>query len=179
MKELYDDIFREFEEGDESDKAKTVYASFGLAVYLAQCLEKTFENMLIAKRLANEEINSSQEAIDICDQIEQSKKTMGNLLHEVKNGYQIDEADLGELFKLLNIRNQLAHKYFKENSTKFFTDSGKRAMIKYFTNFCKRYKIIDKKLERYYEAYKLKIGLTEEKIEELMQEMIEEEKAMQ
>lgn len=44
---MEDERLIEWNLGDANEKAKTVYATFGLVMYKAQVLEKTFENMLI------------------------------------------------------------------------------------------------------------------------------------
>lgn len=172
---MQDESLTEWELADENEKAKTVYATFGFVMYKAQVLEKTFENMLIQKRLVHSQVLSKQEWEDICDAIEHSKKTMGNMLHEVKAEYSLSSMDIAELTKLLHSRNHFAHKYFKVNAAKWFSQKGQKEMMIEMLEFINRVDSIDLKLEIYQSHYLSKLGITQEDLDKQLSQMIQSE----
>jgi hypothetical protein len=168
-------LLTEWKLGNEDEKAKTIYATFGLVMYRAQVLEKTFEIMLMSKRLVNSQITSRQDWEDICDVIEHSRKTMGNMLHEVKAEYSLEQTDSLELRTLLQTRNYFAHKFFKVNSAKWFSRKGQEEMMIEMLDFIERVDSIDTKLETYMAHYRSKLGITQEKIDAMQRDLIAEE----
>ncbi|SCY97778.1 hypothetical protein [Flavobacterium caeni] len=160
---------------DEGEKAKLIYAYFGGAIYYSQCLEETFSMMLWMDRIFKQRAKSKEEINEIIDAIEHSKKTMGNLLNEVKENYGISETHLDKLKTVLNKRNYLVHKYFKIEIQKFYSDQGRKEMLTYFGSFIDETLSIDNTLQEYFSHYKIKLGFTEERLEQLIHEMKETE----
>ncbi len=80
---------------------------------------------------------------EIIDAIESSKKTMGALIHEVKTEYSLPENLETDLKRVLDTRNYLVHKFFKEQIQKFHTELGKKEMLKYFCDFSSPCEIFD------------------------------------
>lgn len=171
----YDDALLEYELEDDNGKYKLVYSYFGLAVYFSQCLEETFSIMLWTNRICNKNVKTNKEVNDIIDLFENTKKTMGNFINEVKQNYNLPN-DLNEdLKKILDKRNYLVHKYFKLEIQKFYTEIGQKEMLQYFSIFIDETQTIDTKLKSYYDVYKTKLGITEEFIEQMMLKMKTEE----
>lgn len=169
----YKNALEEYLEQDENGKHKLIYAYFGLSVYKSQCLEETFSNMLLLNRVYNKSLNSLN---DIDNEIlNSSKKTMGNLIREVKIEYKFTDKLEEDLSKILNKRNYLVHKYFKENIQRFFTELGQKEMLSFFSEFIDESTRIDTELEIYYQDYKNKLSLTDDVIENIMCKMKEEE----
>ena len=172
---LYEFAKTEFDSGDDDEKSRLIYSYHGLAMYLAQCIEKTLENMLIVKKLSERE-NLTHEFIDtIFEKVENSRSTLGNLIAEVKKVYSISEEHEKELKTVLTLRNFFAHNFFKVNSFKTFTHDGKLEMIKQCTDFINQSKLLDTELENYYKKFILKLGLTEEMILEEVEKARTEE----
>lgn len=171
----YNDAILEYEAEDENGKSRLIYAYFGLSIYFAQCLEQTFINMIWLNRIFKKKVKSQQEINEIIDTVENSKKTLGNLINEIKSDYEIPESLRSELKEVLEKRNYLAHKFFKEQIAKFKSDLGMREMLNYFCDFIDSSKAVDKQMTEYYSHYTEKLGLTEERIEELIKEMENEE----
>jgi len=169
--DIYHIAIEEYELEDDNGKHKLIYSYFGLAIYFAQCLEETFSNMIIIHRIVNNNIKTNNEINEIVDSIENSKKTMGNFIHEVKQVYNLTEELENSLIESLNTRNYIVHKYFKLHIEKFSSDIGKREMLNYFCNFISTVKKIDKDLERYYQIYMQKLNMTEELLNQIMNEM--------
>lgn len=171
----YKEAIEEFNSEDEDGKTRLIYAYFGLAIYFAQCLEQTFINMTWLNRVSKKKAKFQNEINEIIDAIESSKKTMGALIHEVKIEYSLPENLETDLKKVLDTRNYLVHKFFKEQIQKFHTELGKKEMLKYFCDFIDDSKKVDNELNNYYSHYTQKLGLTEERIRELIEALKEEE----
>jgi len=165
----------EYEIEDDDGRNRLVYAYFGLAIYLGQCLEETFSIMLWTDRIFKNRVQTNKEVNEIIDTIENSKKTMGNFIKEVKQSYSLTSFIVDQLDKILKTRNYLAHKYFKLHITKFYSEIGRLEMIKYFCDFIDDSSQLDEQLKAYYKEYGNKLGLTEERIEQLKAEMKEQE----
>lgn len=171
----YNNAIKEYESGNE-DKHKLIYAYFGLAVYYSQCLEEAFSKMIWSNRIIKNKVKTNKEVNDIIDAIENSRKTMGNFINEVKHAYSLSEDIKEDLTTILNKRNYLVHKYFKLEIQKFYSDLGRREILQYLCNFIDESKELENKLESYYISYTKKIGLTEERIKQIMAEIIDEER---
>lgn len=168
-----ENALEEYLHEDENGKHKLIYAYFGLSVYKSQCLEETFSNMLLLHRICNKSLNLLE---DIDKEIlNSSKKTMGNLIREVRNEYNFTDKLEEDLLEILNKRNYLVHKYFKENIQKFFTELGQKEMLSFFSKFIDESTKIDNELEIYYQDYKNKLSLTDDVIKNTMNKMKEEE----
>jgi len=172
----YNAALIEFKEESDDGKTRLVYAYFGLACYLAQCMEEGLESMLWLKRLNEGEATSNDEVVELIESYENSKKTMGNLVYELKGAYQLAQDDADSLSTFLRNRNYLAHKFFKVQSEKFFSNKGKLEMIKYCCEFTDSYRVLDTSLKKYYASYLNRLGMTEQKIEEFMKVGKNEEK---
>ncbi len=177
MKKRYDTATDEYNLEDEDGKHKLVYAYFGLAIYYGQSIEVTFSIMLWTDRIFKNKVKTNKEVNEIIDSLENSKKTMGNLINEVKQNYNVPNQLIDKFDKLLNRRNYLIHKYFKLHIEKFYSEIGQLEMIKYFCDFVDDIEEVDKELNDYYAIYTSKLGLTEERINEIMNDIkIQEQK---
>ncbi len=171
----FDDAIEEYEYENEAGKTRLVYAYFGLAVYFGQCFEKTLTNMIWIDRVSNTLVLSKSELDEIIDSVENSKKTMGNLMFEIQRVYSLTETLKDDLKKVLDSRNYLVHKFFKEQVQKFNSDLGRREMLKYFCDFIDTSKQVDTELNNYYSHHLEKLGVTDEKIQDTMKEFLEKE----
>lgn len=165
----------EFNDEDENGKSRLIYAYFGLAIYFSQVLEETFSIMLWTDKIFKKKVKTNKEVNEIIDVIENSKKTMGVFINEVKQSYSLTENLAADLSSVLEKRNYIVHKYFKIEIQKTFTDFGKKEMLKYFGDFIDEVQRIDSELNSYYSKYTNEMGLTEQRIEEIMNTMKKEE----
>ena len=171
----YITALEEYNHEDENGKSRLIYAYFGLAIYFSQVLEETFSILLWTDKIFKKKVKTNREVNEIIDVIENSKKTMGVFINEVKQSYSLTENLATDLKSILDKRNYIVHKYFKIEIQKTFTDFGKKEMLKYFGDFIDEVKRIDSELNSYYSKYTNKMGLTEQRIEEIMTEMKKEE----
>src|SRR5690606_7571602 len=91
--------------------------------------------MLWSDRIFKKKVKSNKEVNEIIDAIENSKKTMGLFINEVKQTYSLPEELIESLKDILEKRNYIVHKYFKLEIQKFASDLGKKEMLKYFCSF--------------------------------------------
>mgnify|MGYP003575875074 CR=1 FL=1 len=171
----YEEILEEYLNENADGKARLIYAQFGLAIYCTNCLEETFSMMLWINRIFKQKAKTNKEVNDIIDAVENTKKTMGHLVNEIKENYSISETHQDLLKKVLEKRNYLIHKYFRLEIQKFYSETGQKEMLKYFGDIIDETTFIDKELNQYFEHYKLKLGFDDKKITELLAEMKEEE----
>ena len=76
--------------------------------------------------------------------------------------------DQKELKSILKLRNYITHDYFRFNTELFYSETGKKRMIKDFVEFRERSKKLDTVLKAYLKIYSDTIGLTDEKIDALL-----------
>lgn len=120
MERRYEIAKNEYETEDDDGRHRLVYAYFGLAIYFGQCLEETFSIMLCTDRIFKKKVKTNAEVNGIIDAIENSKKTMGNFINEVKQSYSLTTSIVDQLDNILDTRNYLAHKYFRST---FFSEN--------------------------------------------------------
>ena len=105
---------------------KDVFAWFGSAAYAAQLFEVELVTLLIGQaRLADP--NYSIEKLNDLDNL-LSKKTLGQLLHEVKKHFTVSTEFEEILMEYRDKRNYLAHHFFSKNGEKLLSISGCKEM---------------------------------------------------
>lgn len=172
----YETALLEYNSEDENGRCKLIYAYFGLAVYQSQCLEEAFSIMLWTNRIINKKAKTNKEINEIIDSFDMSKKTMGNFINEVRQAYSLSNEIEAFLTIMLERRNYLVHKYFKLEIVKFYSDKGKKEMLYFFSTFIDDAIKLDEELKKYYEDYKIKLGITDLRLSQIMDEMISKEK---
>lgn len=173
--ERFLDAQLEFTREDEDGKHRLVYAYFGSSIYYSQCLEEEFSLMLWTNRIINNRPSTKEDVEAINVEMEGSKKTMGQLINEVKKAYKVEDEHSQLLADLLDKRNYLAHKYFKLNIEKFYTDFGKLEMISFFCEFIDKTIGLIEKMNTYYISQIRRLGFTESKISEVKEMLRQQE----
>ena len=170
-KSLAEEALAEFYEADEDGRHKLVYAYFGLAVYIGQCLEEMFSFMLRAHKIVDKE----KPIDEIFDSNDREKKTFGNYVNEIKQVYEISDEVYEDLKSVLQKRNYLIHRYFKDKISKFYSTLGQEEMILDFCHFIDQSERLEDNLKNYLTEYHKRLGITPEKLEVLLEQMREEE----
>ncbi|WP_442600751.1 hypothetical protein [Paenibacillus sp. KN14-4R] len=152
------------EEYDESEHYKESYAYFGLAVYHAQVLEQQLVNMIVL-------IKKSQGLIPTLDDYEalyerKLSNTMGQLINEIKQLFQLQDFEINELKEVLKLRNFIVHDYFKERIILTFSIAGRSEIINELNEFVERVRSLDARLVNYSRELHKRLGITEEMLEE-------------
>jgi len=119
---------------DDESQIRDVYAHFGLAMYLAQCLEQSvfmhlmFFDFFPRNVLEFTDQQNWREKFDRYESVELGK-TMGRLIQTLKDASQPTDEIKSVLANALIERNRLVHKYFSEKSVAFVTELGRGEMI--------------------------------------------------
>ncbi len=150
---------------------KEVYAFFGLATYCAQVLEKGLLNMVVAFRckgfhITRDEIDALFESYE--------KKTLGQLLKRVRKAIDKSSDVDALLDEVLKKRNWLAHQFFADRSIEFTMESGRKDMIQELQELIILFKRADHATELIYLPILRGIGMTVERVEQMIQEMEQE-----
>lgn len=147
----------------ESHQTREVYACYGLAIYYAQCLERTVAMLTAAIKFSFPD-GSELKYWDM--QIESEfKATFGQLLSGWKRRVKISP-DLEKLLeKSLKTRNWLTHHYFWERAMTFMTSKGRTSMIEELQTLSSEFKNSDLRLQKILNHWLKGQGITEEMIE--------------
>jgi hypothetical protein len=119
---------------DVTEEYKEVYATFGLAVYLAQCFERQLAITLSTVCSFNPQAVLQSQYDDLLSR--NFKKTMGQLLHKIKEGITVPDELTTEIEEALKRRNFLMHTYFWERAVQLSTSAGRKAMIHELQDAC-------------------------------------------
>lgn len=113
---------------------KTTFAHFGLAYYLASVLEHEIVNTLAVNRL----VAAEQLLSDPWD--DKFKATMGALVKQLEAHTQADPELAADLIEALQLRNHLAHAFWRDRAEDFCTEDGRARMIAYLIEARKHFK---------------------------------------
>lgn len=165
-----------------SEECKDVYAHFGLAMYMAQCVEQSIIQLLIFLDFFENNVAAWESEGKWSKDFELfekaiSKKTMGRLMGNLKGidsfSHLLDDNLEGLLDEALDKRNWLAHAYFSDRATHFVNSSGREEMIAELKAIRGLFKHIEDQLNPITYALSEKYGLTEKFISELTQKLTE------
>jgi len=154
---------------DDDDKAKEIYAHFGLAVFYAQVLEQQAIIMIAICQQTNNKLTTQEQLDSLWNDYDLGSRTFGILINEVKQLYNLSDEDYKDLKNVLKLRNYITHNYSRFNTELFYSVSGQKRIIKDFVDFQDRAKSLDKKLKQYAMVYNDKIGLTNELIDAIVE----------
>ena len=137
------------EPGQEAPKMRDLYGLVGYAIFLAQALEGSLEQAIqifiifpkkreeiseIASRKSIEEWHSFIEENDLSEK----NKMLGRLLSSLRESGSISEDVLDSIDEARKCRNYIAHQYFKENLSSFYTKEGQDAAVQSLSKICRK-----------------------------------------
>ncbi len=114
-------------EDDKSEQCKEVYAHAGLALYWAQCLEKSLENFLYLHGRVSGECVALADLDALEERVE--AHTLDRLLRDTRKHVRFEKGAEKLLATALERRNSLAHRFFKERAEAFMSRAGRKQMI--------------------------------------------------
>lgn len=114
-------------EDEKSEQCKEVYAHAGLALYWAQCLEKSLENFLCLHGQSSGECVTLTELDALEGRVE--AQTLGRLFNDTRKQARFDKGAEELLATALDRRNFIAHRFFKERAEAFMSRAGRDQMI--------------------------------------------------
>lgn len=112
----------------EGFNTREVYAYYGVAMFMCQCIERGLASMMCAVFPPKDRISSREMYDDLLSS--HFEKTLGQLINKLRKHVNVPEEMIVTLSKVLNIRNNLAHNYFFEKARIFMRDEGKLEMAK-------------------------------------------------
>jgi hypothetical protein len=162
----------------ESDQIRDVYAHFGLAVYLAQCVEQSiFQHLLFLDHFpkAIAEFTSKEAWVSAFDEFEARElgQTMGKLIRRMKEAGQPTDQIQALLTQTLKQRNWLAHGYFADRAVEFTRELGREKMIPELEELQALFREAAAKIDALTMPVARKYGLTEEALANLMASLVE------
>jgi hypothetical protein len=162
-------------DAQKSEQYKEVYAYAGLALYAAQCLEKSLENFLCLHGRISGECVTLADLDALEDRVE--SQTVGRLLHATRSRVQFDNGAEKLLTTALDRRNFLAHRFFKERAIDFLSKAGRAKMISELTQLRERFDEADMVASVICKALQEELGVSDEVIERAYKRMVPQEDA--
>lgn len=163
------------DEYDENEHSKEGYAYFGLAVYYAQVLEHQLVNMIVLLKKTQGLIPTASDYDALYDR--KLSNTMGQLINEIKQLYQLKSGEIEELKEILRLRNYIVHDYFKERIPLTFSCNGRVKIIDELKAFVERVQNMDAKLVSYSNMLLVDVGITPEMLDREVEKLREQEKS--
>jgi len=157
---------------EESAQIREVYAHFGLAMYLLQCVERGIAIVLTTEYGPGiRKITRSQ-----YDELLQSlfKQTLGTLIARLRRVTTLPNDFEARLRDVLETRNWLTHHYFWERAGKFMTQQGREAMLQELEEIRRRLEEIDAYFDGIAGAWAERHGITKETIDRYKKCLVEE-----
>ncbi|HVB57989.1 MAG TPA: hypothetical protein VNE63_16390 [Candidatus Acidoferrales bacterium] len=145
----------------ESEHIREVYAHFGLAMYLAQNLERGLAMLLAV--IGKGEMSTAWDYDAALAESFQS--TFGALVTRFGEVAASDYQELyGQLERAVESRNDLAHHYFWDRALQFSSTKGRENMIEELTTLGKHFESLDAKLTRLTRDITEQKGLSKESL---------------
>ena len=155
---------------EESWQIREVYAKYGLAMYSAQCFETGLVNLLVSLKLKDRE-KITRSDIDLFTE-KNYEKTLGGLIHSLKQAMKISENLETELRELLDIRNYLAHRYFRVKAVNFMKKSGRQHMLSELESIISKLENGDKKIDSIVSVIYKQYGITNEMVSKIIEDLL-------
>lgn len=144
----------------EDTGEKEVYAFFGLCSYYAQVLEQGVVLLAVALR-ARGLTDLTGAAVSVgFDQAD--RKTLGQLLHDVRHRVEITSDTEAGLNRALMDRNHLFHRFFVKHDVDFGSNSGRKEMIDELRVMTQRFQETDRRVDAIWIPLWEALGITPE-----------------
>lgn len=155
----------------DARQRREVFARYGLAMYHAQCVEKSLAILLSA--VFNERFLSSTPKVrdELFDQA--LGKTLGVLFRELERKVTVPPRLRDVLQRVLSQRNWMAHDYFYERAGEILTREGRKKMIEELTKLSDEFSKLDDHLTSTYQKWAKKVGIGQEIVDEQMRRLIQ------
>lgn len=153
----------------ENERVKEVYAHFGLALYSSNVLEHSIVNALIVlilfpKRANIKSLNEWEKKHDAyykkCFQ-----KTFGGLTTNLIQKGSFTKDVVVKLKKAREVRNVLAHRFFRERDQDFMNLEGKISMLAYCKNATLLFCDLNDQIDDQMKSERQKFGLSDKSFE--------------
>lgn len=160
----------------DDERAREIYAHFGLAMYAASTLEHAIVNALcVIDFLPKWDVNQNRQKFETCFEayfISCFKKTFGKLVNQLSETGILSEELSDEFNSALTKRNHLAHYFFRDFAEHWFTLKGQQEMIDYCDEAVRIFSQLDMHVESVAKPYREAMGISEELMEKTFSEEI-------
>jgi hypothetical protein len=155
-----------------AQQRRETFARYGLAMYHAQCVEKSLA-ILVSSVFNNDFLPSdSNRRGEIQDEV--FAKTIGRLLNRMRKHISVPPNLNRTLGDALQKRNWLAHEYFWGRAGEMMTARGRKKMIDELTELSDFFSRVDAHLVSIYEKWSKKVGILQTVIDWNMKKLISE-----
>ena len=161
----------------EAQQRREVFARFGLAMYHAQCLERQL-GLMLASMFNRQFLEAPPEDRDAFYDRELSK-TLGQMVRALKNTISIPPTLEDRLKKAVDIRNWLAHRYFREREREILSLREREHMISELQEQADFLQALDREFTEIMEKWMERLGVSKEDIHEEMRIFLREKNSMQ
>lgn len=156
-------------DNSRDEHVKTVYAHFGLVLYLAQVLEHGLATALICAELlprrAGKPVPRKQWEAEFGQFMNQQfEQTLGRLIRVLRTATAVPTDLEGLLTDALNTRNFLTHHFFRERAESFMSRDGRDKMIQELKRSQKLFAAVDERLTEVARLLREKYGLSDERL---------------
>lgn len=151
-----------------SQQRREAFALYGLAMYHAQCFEKSLVIIVFIaynKKCFKSDFEQRENLFN-----DSFKKTAGQLLSKLKKMIRVSDDLEDVLVEAVKKRNWLTHNYFWENSLSIITTEGREKMINDLQELSNYFSKMDERMVEIYQKVFNKIGLTEDVVLKQMNE---------
>ncbi|KOP67251.1 hypothetical protein AMS62_19855 [Bacillus sp. FJAT-18019] len=159
---------------DENEHSKEYYAHTGLALYYSQVLEHQLVNMIVLLKRSQGLLPTESDFDTLYER--KFSNTMGQLINEIKQLFQLTTDEINELKEILKQRNFIVHDFFKEKIILTFSRTGKDQIINELQEFVERVRNMDSRLVIHSKVTLEKMGITDEILEDEVKKIREEER---
>jgi hypothetical protein len=128
------------------EETREVYARYGLAMYFAQVVEHAIVNLMIALRLPERGALTQRDIDQFMD--EAFAMTFGRLLKELRRTGQPTHFVQRDLDQARDMRNWLAHRYFRDRAVQFMSPAGRVVMLEELDDATNLFLQVNESLER-------------------------------
>jgi len=155
----------------ESHQVREVYAHFGLAMYHAQCLERTLAMALASVYRPTGQTFTKHQLRDLLEK--NYLKTLGELVRQIRTTVPIDEQLEQFLNEALKKRNWLAHHYFWERAAAFCRPDKRKSMVAELLETADFFLKVDREFRGVLDRWLAKRGITPETLQSIERELLE------
>lgn len=152
--------YKEDQLDDNAKRRRELFGRYGLAMYHAQCVEKSLA--LLTSTVFHKDFLKS--SVDIREKIQSQSfsKTLGKLIHKLESQVTIPPNLKNNLLDALNKRNWLAHDYFYDRAEALLTQDGNEKMIEELTDLYDFFSTLDQQLMSTVDKWSKKVGIAEQ-----------------
>lgn len=156
----------------EAQQRREMFALYGLAMYHAQCVEKSLA-ILVSSVLNTEFLSTDiKRRVEIQDDV--FSKTIGRLLTRMRKQVRVS-ANLDQMLdEAWQKRNWLAHEYLWARAGEAMTTRGRYKMIDELTELSGFFSEVDARLMSIYERWAKKIGIPQSVLDEALNRLIKD-----